>query len=75
MTNVLDRWPGQIVAGAPSILALSNEVAKWSVFLTVYHDGYLVMGTLQGKAIPLQGWTVPEVYRRLSLPDFKTIGT
>jgi hypothetical protein len=27
------------------------------------------------KAIPLQGWTGPEGYRRLRLPDFKTIGT
>jgi len=28
-----------------------------------------------GKAIPLQAWTGPEVSRRLRLPDFKTIGT
>ena len=27
------------------------------------------------KAIPLQAWTDPEGSRRLSLPDFKTIGT
>ena len=27
------------------------------------------------KAIPLQAWTGPEGSRRLSLPDFKTIGT
>jgi hypothetical protein len=30
---------------------------------------------LRVKAIPLQPWTVPEVFRRLRLPDFKTIGT
>jgi hypothetical protein len=29
----------------------------------------------QNKAIPLQGWTVPEGSRRLRLPDFKTVGT
>jgi len=29
----------------------------------------------KGKAIPLQAWTDPGVSRRLSLPDFKTIGT
>jgi hypothetical protein len=29
----------------------------------------------KGKAIPLQGWTGPEVSRRMRLPDFKTIGT
>jgi len=29
----------------------------------------------QGKAIPLQAWTVPDGSRRLRLPDFKTIGT
>jgi len=30
---------------------------------------------LQGKAIPLQAWTGPEVSRKLRLPDFKTIDT
>jgi len=29
----------------------------------------------KGKAIPLQAWTGPEGSRRLSFPDFKTIGT
>jgi hypothetical protein len=29
----------------------------------------------EGKAIPLQAWTVPEGSRRLRLPDFKTIDT
>jgi hypothetical protein len=29
----------------------------------------------KGKAIPLQALTSPEGYRRLRLPDFKTIGT
>ena len=29
----------------------------------------------KGKAIPLQAWTGPEVFRRLRLQDFKTIGT
>jgi len=27
------------------------------------------------KAIPLQAWTVPKGFRRLRLPDLKTIGT
>jgi len=27
------------------------------------------------KAFPLQAWTGPEGYRRLRLPDLKTIGT
>jgi len=27
------------------------------------------------KATPLQAWAGPEVFRRLMLPDFKTIGT
>jgi len=30
---------------------------------------------VKGKAIPLQAWTDPGGSRRLSLPDFKTIGT
>jgi hypothetical protein len=29
----------------------------------------------KGKTIPLQAWTGPEGFRRLSLPDFKTLGT
>ena len=29
----------------------------------------------KGKAIPLQVWTSPEGFRRLRLPDFKTVGT
>jgi hypothetical protein len=28
-----------------------------------------------GKAIPLQAWTGPELSRRLTLPDFQTVGT
>jgi len=27
------------------------------------------------RTIPLQAWTGPEGFRRLRLPDFKTIGT
>jgi len=34
-----------------------------------------VYTTITRKAIPLQAWTGPEGSRRLSLPDFKTIGT
>jgi hypothetical protein len=29
---------------------------------------------VKAKAIPLQFWTSPEIYRRLRLPDFKTVG-
>jgi len=29
----------------------------------------------KGKAVPLQGWTGLEGYRRLRLSDFKTIST
>jgi len=36
---------------------------------------YHVLLQMNGKAIPLQTWTVPEAYRRMRLPDFKTIGT
>jgi hypothetical protein len=30
---------------------------------------------IKGKEIPVQGWAGPEVFRRLKLPHFKTIGT
>ena len=32
-------------------------------------------GKGKGKAIPLQAWTGSEGYRRLRLPDLKTVGT
>jgi hypothetical protein len=72
---VLDWYPEQVVAGAPSILALNKEDAKSSTILMVYHEGQVTVGTFQDKAIPLQAWTVAEVYRKLSLPDFKIIIT
>jgi len=30
---------------------------------------------VESNTIPVQAWTGPEVFRRLRLPDFKTIGT
>jgi hypothetical protein len=34
-----------------------------------------LLGKGKGKAIPFQTWTGPEDFRRLKLPDFKTVGT
>ena len=34
-----------------------------------------VIYIVKGKAIPLQAWTGLEGFRRLRLPDFKTVGT
>jgi len=31
--------------------------------------------TVEGKTVPLQVWTGPEVSRRLRLPDFRKIDT
>jgi len=46
---------------------------------TVSFPHNLIKGTILGrkviKAIPLQAWTGPKGFRRLRLPDFKTIGT
>jgi hypothetical protein len=36
---------------------------------------FVYADTVKGKAIPLQAWTGPQGSRRLTLPDFKTIGT
>jgi hypothetical protein len=38
---------------------------------------YIAQGNAldKGKALPLQAWTGPEGFRRLRLPDFKTVGT
>jgi hypothetical protein len=35
----------------------------------------LLLQTVKGKAIPLQAWPGPEGFRRLRLPDTKTIST
>jgi hypothetical protein len=35
----------------------------------------ITLGFKANVVIPLQVWTGPEGYRRLRLPDFKTIGT
>jgi hypothetical protein len=40
-----------------------------------YDSNTYISGEGKGKAIPTQAWTDPEGYRRLRLPDFKTIGT
>jgi len=41
---------------------------------TLRHSSYLPY-PIKDKAIPLQAWTGPEVYRSLSLPDFKIVST
>jgi len=43
-------------------------VKKYYMYIQVRSKG-------KGKAIPLQAWTCPKGFRRLRLPDFKTIGT
>jgi len=35
----------------------------------------IIKSAVKGKTIPVQGWTGPEVSRRLRFPGFKTIGT
>jgi hypothetical protein len=40
----------------------------------VYVTGHQKKGK-EGKAIPVQAWTGPEISRMLRLPDFTTIGT
>jgi len=42
------------------------------IYIYIYYSSFSGM---IGKAIPLQAWTGPKGSRRLSLPDFKTIGT
>jgi len=42
---------------------------------TLHQQEEQAKGKGKGKAIPLQVWTVPEGFRRLRLPDFKTVGT
>jgi hypothetical protein len=42
---------------------------------TAERDDVTSIERVKGKAIPLQPWTGSEGFRRLKLPDFKTIGT
>jgi hypothetical protein len=51
-----------------SLLYLHDSVTRTVFFFKQDGKG-------KGKAIPLHAWTGPEGYRRLRLPDFKTIGT
>jgi len=46
----------------------------------MFHDMLILNVTIYKymyhlKATPLQAWTGPEGSRRLTLPDFKTVGT
>jgi len=41
--------------------------------ITGSNMGHIYQG--KRKAIPLEAWTDPEGFRRLRLPEFKTIGT
>jgi len=50
-----------------TVLTLAVEVVVVVVAIVVKGKG-------KGKAIRLQAWTGPEAFRRLRLPDFKTIG-
>jgi hypothetical protein len=65
MTNLTLSCKGSRNIALPRVAAghglISNIVSKY--------------GKGKGKAIPLQAWTGPEGSRRLSLPDFKTLGT
>jgi hypothetical protein len=63
----------RIMHGAvPPFLPCVFVVCTYKDICTVYIAYPEV--SLKGKAIPLQAWTGPEGFRRLRLPDFKTIG-
>jgi len=48
---------------------LSRPTKAQRIYIYIYIHEYI------SKAIPLQAWTGPEGFRRLRIPDFKTIGT
>jgi hypothetical protein len=56
---------------------LNNPYFSFALLATSFdHHGHLQANIVKkGKAIPLQAWTGPEVFKRFSLPDFKTFGT
>ena len=54
---------------------LNTNVQNYETHTTKSHSRMLAGEGIKGKAIPLQAWTGPDSYRRLKLPDLKTIGT
>jgi len=68
----------------PVLLSLAGPAAEVSRFLScnrkkMSHTKLNVLLSfvfaVKDKANLLEGWTSPEVSRRLRLPDFKTVGT
>jgi len=58
---------------------MGKPILNFIVFLILFSTPSMeqipIVKKCEGKAIPLQTWTDPEISRRLRLPDFKTIGT
>jgi hypothetical protein len=52
-----------------------DKLATIFLFVINLELGVILTVTINGKAIPLQTRTGPQGYRRLRLPDFKTIDT
>ena len=52
-----------------------NTGAQSNNLNTCCHVETILLPDKRDKVIPLQTWTGPEGYRRVRLPDFKTVGT
>ena len=71
-TYALDARPmGRAAVG----LVMEINIRKILILVPVQITGNYTNQLVKVKAIPLQAWTGPEGFRRLRLPDFKTIGT
>jgi hypothetical protein len=59
-----------------SVQILKSQLAQKlsQIYCRIYRNVGKGKDKGKGKVIPLQAWTGPEVFRRLRLSDFKTIG-
>jgi hypothetical protein len=74
LTRVLDKFAKLLSKDVSCVFSVLPSVqiktsAAFGRIFLIFHVGK----KSEGKAIPLQAWTGPDVSRRLRLPDFKTI--
>jgi hypothetical protein len=67
--------PGFVHPCAITYVRRLHLVSRWGMSGAIPPVLLYALMVCIGKAIPLQAWTGPEGSRRVSLPDFKTVGT
>ena len=71
-------WAERLPETCTVVIPIKLEVSASVGFIhkeSVTMHGHTILKKKKVQATPLQSWTGPEGFRRLRLPDFKTIGT